>query len=128
MTGAVIKRMMASNSALFLNAGRPAGRVADHMRASLLILVFIFGCVGCQQTQLADRPSFYDNNNIAEYYGRCPKCQRWVKGYFSHIMYTDIGCASGVTGTCKYCRVGLFEEGLQSLTNRSRIVRWTEPR
>ena len=100
------------------------------MRASPFILVFILGCVGCQQAQLGERPSFYDRNNIAEYYGRCPQCQRWVKGYLTHEHYSDasgkpVGAGSLVTGMCKRCKVHLGAHEPSPLTNEARIVTWT---
>ena len=128
---------------------RPVGRVAElgslgHMRTSLAILALVLGCVGCQQKQTAtqqvaapppepgERPSFYDSNNIAEYYGRCPKCQHWVKGYYGNRTYADasgklVGCEAGVAGTCDYCKVYLYADESGSLTNESRIVRWRAP-
>ena len=119
-------------------------RVAD-MRASLAILVLALGCAGCRENQTStrevvappvpepgERPSFYDSSNSAEYYGRCPKCQCWVKGYYSHMTYADasgklVGCDSGVKGTCDYCKVFLYADESGSLTNESRIVTWRAP-
>ena|SRR5260221_645151 len=114
------------------------------MRTSLGILALILACVGCQQRhagtqaavpgpELGERPSFYNSNNIAEYYGRCPKCQRWVKGYYSNRTYADpsgklIGCVSGVTGKCEHCKFELFADESGSITNESRIVRWRAPK
>src|SRR5687768_9341556 len=102
-----------------------------YMRASLVILALTLACVGCQQAQLGERPSFYDRNNLAEYYGRCPKCQRWVKGYYSHLLYHNasgvMGCDSRVAGTCKRCGVFLVADDSGSITNESRIVRWRGP-
>ncbi len=115
------------------------------MRTLLAILALVLGCIGCQQKQTAnqqttipapepgERPSFYDTNNDMEYYGRCPKCQHWVKGYLSNMTYADkktgklVGCESRVSGACQYCRVFLFADGSGSLTNESRIVRWMPP-
>ena len=114
------------------------------MHTSLAILALLLGCVGCQQKQTTaqqvappapepgERPSFYDSNNIAEYYGRCPKCQRWVKGYYSNMTFADasgklVGCLPGVTGTCEHCKVSLLADESGSLTNESRIVHWRTP-
>jgi hypothetical protein len=115
------------------------------MRTSLAILALVLGCVGCQQKQTAtqqvavpipepgERPSFYETNNDMEYYGRCLKCHHWVKGYRSNVTFADkksgklVGCEPRVTGTCQYCRVFLFADESASLTNESRIVRWTPP-
>ena len=115
-----------------------------HMRTSLSILALALCCIGCREKQtsppevipavpVADlselRPSFFDSNNMAEYYGRCPKCQRWVKGYFSHEDYGDasgklVGGASGVTGLCEPCRIHLRAQESWPLTNDSRMVTW----
>lgn len=62
-----------------------------------------------------DRPSFYDANNTAEHYGRCPRCQGWVKGYITSEDYGDasgrlVGGATLITGMCKDCRVHLREQ------------------
>ena len=76
-----------------------------------------------------ERPSFYDSNNTAEHYGRCPRCQRWVKGYITSEDYGDasgrlVGGATLITGMCKDCRVHLREEKRSPLTNDPRIVTW----
>ena len=113
------------------------------MRTSLAILALALGCFGCREkqtttSQVADaepiadrgeRPSFYDSNNIAEYCGRCPKCERWVKGYYGNWDYADatgklVGGDSGVTGECQWCKVRVIAEKDTSLTNDSRIVAW----
>jgi hypothetical protein len=114
-----------------------------HMRTSLAILALALGCFGCHENQTStreivvaapapepgERPSFYDSNNSAEYYGHCPKCQRWVKGYYINMLIADasgkpVGCEAAVTGKCEHCRVYLFADESGSLTNESRIVRW----
>lgn len=116
------------------------------MRTSLAILALAvaLGCVGCREKQTAtrevadaepiadrgERPSFYDSDNIAEHYGRCPKCQRWVKGYYTNWDYADatgklVGGGLGVTGTCEHCKAHLLADESGSLTNESRIVRWS---
>src|SRR4029078_11023618 len=98
----------------------------DHMRILPAILGLAVACFGCRDRHTSTheaiaeahapepgvRPSFYDSNNIAEYYGRCPKCQRWVKGYYGHSTYADasgklVGCVSEVSGTCEYCKLYL---------------------
>src|SRR4051794_38966605 len=109
-----------------------------HMRTSLFILGLVLGCFGCREKQVSTgkadavalapepvkRPSFYDSNNMAEYYGRCPKCQRWVKGYLGNWDYGDatgklVGGRSGVTGECEQCKVRVIAEE-ETLTNDSR--------
>jgi hypothetical protein len=114
------------------------------MRTSFAILALVLGCISCHQKQTAtgdvdaaepiadrgERPSFYDNDNMAEYYGRCPKCQRWVKGYFGNWDYGDatgklVGGGSGVTGECERCKVRVIAEKERPLTNDSRIVTWS---
>src|SRR6187551_2788971 len=114
------------------------------MRTSLAILALALGCFGCHDKQSSisqtvtavpapepgERPSFYDSNNIAEHYGRCPKCQHWVKGYITHEDYADasgklVGGGSLVAGMCERCRVHLGADALSALTNDSRIITWS---
>jgi hypothetical protein len=101
------------------------------MRVSFAILALALGCAGNYNVaDRAERPSFYDENNSAEYYGRCPTCHRWVKGYFTISHYGDattgkpIGAESGVTGACQYCKAQLTAENPFPLTNNSRMVTW----
>jgi hypothetical protein len=109
------------------------------MRTALAILALAVGCIGCHDKQTStvapapepgERPSFYDTDNIEEYYGRCPKCQQWVKGRESHLSYRDANAKRGagffVVGKCEHCEVSLTEEA-RPLTNDSRIVRWRVP-
>ncbi len=100
------------------------------MRTLLAIVALAIGCAN-KDPRGSDRPSFYDTNNSDEYYGRCPKCQQWVKGYRGHWHGTDatgklVGGGLIVTGTCPSCNVWLFTDN-SVLTNRSRIVRWSRP-
>ena len=111
----------------------------------LAILALVLVCAACRQTATntrpvtdsvslskpADRPWFYNENNIAEYYGRCPTCQRWVKGHFSTALYGDatgkaVGCESAVRGTCKRCKADLVAKAELDI-NHSRIVTWNAP-
>ncbi len=89
----------------------------------------------CQTTRkpLDDRPPFYSEDNIAEYYGRCPKCNAWIKGYTifstSWLIAKDgdeefeipYGGDSGVCGTCPTCKV---EWKAIDPYVESRIVKW----
>jgi LysM repeat protein len=97
--------------------------------ASLLCM----GLVSCRtptiskDSSVSGLPPFYDKNNIAEYYGRCPKCNSWVKGYMTFWDGFDskgnLCGGSGILGHCTYCNADLeakcsFEE------EDRRIVHW----
>jgi hypothetical protein len=116
------------------------------MRTLAIVLTVALGCLGCRdkdtgtreaisgirRTGHGERPSFYDTNNLAEYYGRCPTCQQWVKGYNSHLSLSDakgnpIGGGFYVMGKCEHCKVELTAEKARLLTNDERIVRWMAP-
>src|SRR5947207_1526846 len=75
---------------------------------------FGIATVSCR-TEREDRPSFYSKTNIAENYGRCPRCNSWVKGYFAN------DAPAIIMGTCKHCgiRVGSNEN-----PGENRIVTW----
>ena len=109
----------------------------------LAILAVALVCTACRQTATntrpvtdwvspskpADRPWFYNENNIAEYYGRCPTCQRWVKGYYVTALYGDatgkpVGCESAVRGTCKRRKAHLVAKADLDI-NHSPIVTWS---
>jgi hypothetical protein len=70
----------------------------------------------------ADLPVFYDRANLAEVYGRCPRCQAWNKGYYMHWDGTDVA-GSGYFGTCAKCNVCLVSDA-PFLMAEPRIVKW----
>ena len=102
-------------------------------RAILLALCTLLS--SCQTTRKPtdDRPAFYSESNIAEYYGRCPKCNAWVKGYMffsnSWLIAKDgdeefeipYGGDSGVRGTCPTCNT---EWKAIDPYVENRIVKW----
>ena len=104
-----------------------------HIWARLLLLSML--AVSCQTAHPSkeDRPSFYSESNIAEYYGRCPKCDSWIKGYqtFSNswLIAKDgneefeipYGGDSGVCGTCPTCKT---EWKAVAPYVENRIVKW----
>jgi len=125
------------------------------IRASLLMLAVAFGSARCHEKPIAqkqiqeshitaadatkgggvdsadrdDWPPFYDSNNIAEYYGLCPKCRRLVKGYWGYSTYGSAdgrlaGCISGISGTCEKCRGDLFTD--KRNVADTRIVQWKQ--
>jgi len=103
-------------------------RVSDLVRKSVLVVVCLVLCVASVSCT-TQRPSFYDPNNIAEYYGRCPKCRHWVKGYWSIWDTADeagklVGGGSGVLGSCENCGADLIVHDAQAHENNSRIVHW----
>jgi hypothetical protein len=92
-------------------------------------VLIVAGCSSVSQpsvTRLAsdDRPPFNDANNIAEYYGRCPKCSSWTKGYLIQTLYApDDGksvCESSYTSDCPKCGAHLDCDAL--LVSDARIV------
>ena len=116
---------------------------------SLLLVAMTIVLAGCQpeQTQVevksnpktllsesrvatqVELPPFYDSNNLAEFYGRCPKCDRWTKGYWRTWDYGDSetkvsGAAAGVNGACEACQVELMADDPAAFTSATRIVRW----
>ena len=81
----------------------------------------------------ADLPPFYDSNNLAEFYGRCPRCDRWAKGYWRTWDYGNSeakvsGAAAGVNGACEGCHVELIADDPAAFTSATRIVRWKAER
>ena len=79
-----------------------------------------------------DRPLFYSRTDIAEYYGRCPKCNRWVTGYFTITDYGDArgnmsGSSHNYRGTCKHCGASVIADAKYKPYNKDdlRIVKWT---
>ncbi len=90
------------------------------------------GCSSVSQLSITrlpddgDRPPFYDANNIAEYYGRCPTCNSWTKGYLTQTLYaTDDGkrfCESSYTSDCPKCGAHLNCDA--PLVSDARIITW----
>src|ERR1044071_6270567 len=78
-----------------------------------------------------DRPLFYSRTNIAEYYGRCPECNRWVKGYFCITEYGEAqgsksGSSQDYRGRCKHCGASVVADYEYRPYKKDdlRIVKW----
>jgi hypothetical protein len=61
-------------------------------------------------------PPFYDGDNTAEYYGRCPRCKSWIRGY--HATHSRMP----LSGRCERCRFFLGANDPPS--SQPRIVEW----
>lgn len=123
-----------------------AANALRQMRMGFFVLALALGCFGCHDkstnggqtvsmvpaSEAGEWPSFYDSNNFAEYYGRCPKCRQWVKGYVSNTLYKDergkaVDCRPTLMGMCEHCRVWLFGNESETFTNESRFITWKPP-
>ena len=97
------------------------------------VLVLCAATASCRTPSHAERssgmdlPPFYDAGNIAEYYGRCPRCNSWVKGYVTFWDGVDsqgnLGGGSGILGRCSTCQRNVLAEE-PSFRNEWRIVVW----
>jgi len=102
---------------------------------SVMFPILCTQLVSCQTTSVVkdDLPTFYDETNCAEYYGHCPKCNSWVKGYVrfsnSWLIAKDgdeefkipYGGDSGLCGECPTCKSEL--RAIDS-SSESRLVKW----
>ena len=98
--------------------------------ASLAVCAAIVSCHTPPRFNLpvgADLPPFYDAGNIAEYYGRCPRCNSWVKGYMTFWDGVDSDGkffgGSGICGRCEVCQINLLAED-PPFTDTLRVVVW----
>ena len=98
------------------------------LRAVIWFAVTLASCivgVACAP----DRPSFYDQDNFAQYYGRCPRCKRWEKGYYTicdsfdeHAKLRDTSHA--YRSYCENCGVYLVADEPLHPDGDERIVKW----
>ena len=90
------------------------------------VCLFSLSCRTNRAASKADLPRFYDQNNLAEYYGRCPKCNEWATAYWTIRHYSnDKGenrADHRYRGECKRCRVALVSDETFSGTNDLRII------
>jgi hypothetical protein len=101
-------------------------------RLPYLAILIAAGCSSVSQPSVTrlpndgDRPPFYNANNLVEYYGRCPKCNAWTKGYLIETLYaTDDGkrfCESSYSSDCAKCGAHLDCDA--PLVSEARIVTW----
>lgn len=98
---------------------------------ALLIGTVVLSSTGISCT--ADKPPFYDRDNLAEYYGRCPVCHEWVKGYFANVCFLKdeqgepYGYA-GIVGHCEHCQATLAvnQQHWPQHDGEFRIVKWEQ--
>ena len=102
-------------------------------KASQILLLLPLFFTGCLRTGMnvnwgtlpEDRPEFYDPNNMVEYYGKCPECNKWVTGYITHWSAEDTG-GSGIIGKCPISNTYLHQDTSKK-TDHERIIVWKQP-
>jgi len=144
-----------TRGALVLCPGLAKSRARSRVLLQFLFVVMTLVLAGCRREQTqsevksneltktllsesrvvsqVELPPFYDSNNLAEFYGRCPKCDRWAKGYWRTWDYENpeakvSGAAAGVSGACEACHAELIATDPAAFTSATRIVRWKAER
>src|SRR5687768_7344257 len=93
------------------------------------LCVVSLSCSSDRTTSREDRPPFYSRTNLAEYYGRCPKCNHWVTGHWGIWDGVDANGkpfgGSEYFGKCGHCGADVVADDSRHFETDSRIVVWS---
>lgn len=91
------------------------------------IMLVISGCSTKRSLTQSECPPC--TGNLAEYWGKCPKCGRWAKGYYSRWSSDDgrEDSGSGVLGKCGHCSVNLIASPSKRSGEHPQVVSWRVP-